>query len=199
MNVAFLDLKAVNARFEPQLSQAAQEVIASGWYINGRHCQEFEQAFARFIGTRHCVGTGNGLDALTLILTAMKQLEGWNNQTEVIVPAMTFIASAEAVNRAGLTPVLCDIDEDFVIAPDKIEPLIGPHTRALLPVHLYGHMADMTKLSEIASRYQLKSLRTPHRHTAPRRPERGPGTGATRLPSVSTPERIWELWATAEP
>lgn len=158
MNVAFLDLKAVNARFEPQLSQAVQEVIASGWYINGRHCQEFEQVFARFIGTRHCVGTGNGLDALTLILTAMKQLEGWNNQTEVIVPAMTFIASAEAVNRAGLTPVLCDIDEDFVIDPDKIEPLIGPHTRALLPVHLYGHMANMTKLSEIASRYQLKII-----------------------------------------
>ncbi len=158
MKVPFLDLKAINARFEPHLSETATKVVNAGWYVNGTCCKDFEKSFAQFIGVNHCIGTGNGLEALTLIILAMKQLEGWNEQSEVIVPALTFIASAAAISRAGLRPVFCDVDHDFVISPEEVKRHITPHTRAILPVHLYGHMADMAALNEIAERHHLKII-----------------------------------------
>lgn len=156
MNVPFLDLKAVNERFESALTDAGRDVMRSGWYIHGAHCQAFEQEFAQYIGTACCVGTANGLDALTLIFQAMKIKEGWNDDTEVIVPAFTFIATAEAVNRAGLTPVFCDVNEYFALDIRQAERLVTQRTRALLPVHLYGHMADMPAVLALSSRYGLK-------------------------------------------
>ena len=158
MKVPFLDLKAITASFEPELSAAAMETIQSGWYLNGEQSKAFEKEFANYIGTKFCIGVGNGLDALTLILTAMKQLEGWKNHDEVIVPAMTFIATAEAVNRAGLTPIFCDVTEDGVINPDFIVDRLTPKTRAILPVHLYGKSCDMAALQVIAQVYGLKLI-----------------------------------------
>ena len=158
MKIPFLDLKAITASFEPELSAAVTETIQSGWYLNGIQNKSFEKEFAQYVGAKFCIGVGNGLDALTLILTAMKQLEGWKNRDEVIVPAMTFIATAEAVNRAGLTPVFCDVTDDFVINPDLIVDKITPQTRAILPVHLYGKMGDMVALQVIAQVHGLKLI-----------------------------------------
>lgn len=158
MKVPFLDLKAITASFEPELSSAAVATIQSGWYLNGEQNKLFEKEFANYIGTEFCIGVGNGLDALTLILSAMKQLEGWKNHDEVIVPAMTFIATAEAVNRAGLTPIFCDVTENGVINPDLIVDRLTPRTRAILPVHLYGNPCDMVALQVIAQVYGLKLI-----------------------------------------
>lgn len=158
MKVPFLDLKAITASFEPDLSAAVSNTIQSGWYLNGEQNKLFEREFAQYIGTKYCIGVGNGLDALTLILTAMKQLEGWKNHDEVIVPAMTFIATAEAVNRAGLTPIFCDVNENGVINPDLIVDKISSRTRAILPVHLYGKTCNMVALQVLAQVYGLKLI-----------------------------------------
>lgn len=156
MRIPFLDIASITQSFEPQLSEAAASVIASGWYLNGERLKDFEERFARYTGMRKCVGVGNGLDALTLALTALKQLEGWQDGDEVVVPALTFVATAEAVVRAGLRPVFCDIDDNFLLSPDEAERAITPRTRALLPVHLYGRKADMPALQDIARRHGLK-------------------------------------------
>lgn len=157
MNIPYLDLKQVNALSEPLLSEEIGRTVRSGRYLNGEKQAGFETAFASFCGTRHCVGVGNGLDALTLILLAMKQLFGWQDGDEIVVPAFTFIASAEAVSRAGLTPVLCDIAaDDFLIDPQAAERAVTPRTRALLPVHLYGKVCDMDALADVAGRHGLK-------------------------------------------
>lgn len=156
MKVPFLDIADITRSFEPQLSEAVSSTIASGWYINGRRVNDFEERFARYVGMRNCVGVGNGLDALSLALMALKQLEGWNEEDEIIVPAFTFIATAEAVVRAGLRPVFCDIDENFLLSPSEVEAVITKRTRALLPVHLYGRRADMEALQDIARKHGLK-------------------------------------------
>lgn len=154
--IPYLPLQALNAAYEPALSDAVQRVVQSGWYLNGCELKAFEEEFAAYLGVAHCVGVGNGLDALTLILLALREMEGWDEGDEVIVPAMTFVASAEAVVRAGLRPVLCDVDEAALLDPAQIEPLLTPRTRALLPVHLYGKACDMEPLKALAHRYQLR-------------------------------------------
>ena len=154
--IPYLPLQALNAAYEPMLSDAVQRVVQSGWYLNGKELAAFEQEFAAYLGVAHCVGVGNGLDALTLILLALREMEGWDEGDEVIVPAMTFVASAEAVVRAGLRPVLCDVDETALLNAAQIEPLVSPHTRALLPVHLYGKACDMNQLKVLAHRHGLR-------------------------------------------
>lgn len=157
MEIPFLDLKKVNALFEPRLSSEMASVVASGIYLNGNCNAAFEERFARFCGCRYCVGTGNGLDALTLILMAMKQRFHWTEASEVIVPAFTFVATAEAVCRAGLTPVFCDIRlDDFLLHAADAERCITPQTKALLPVHLYGKACDMRAFRSLADAYGLK-------------------------------------------
>ena len=152
----FLDLKHINQAYEPELSQAIQKVVSSGWYLLGEEKRMFEQEFAEYIGAKYCVGVANGLDALTLILMAMKNKYGWNDSNEVIVPAMTFVASAEAIVRAGLTPSFCDVNGDFLISPAEIEKNITPKTCAIMPVHLYGKACDMHAIRTIAETHQLK-------------------------------------------
>ena len=152
----FLDLKHINQAYEPELSQAIQKVVSSGWYLLGEEKRMFEQEFAEYIGAKYCVGVANGLDALTLILMAMKNKYGWNDSNEVIVPAMTFVASAEAIVRAGLTPSFCDVNGDFLISPAEIEKHITPKTCAIMPVHLYGKACDMHAIRTIAETHQLK-------------------------------------------
>ena len=156
MNLPFLNLKAITNSFEPELSAKVQQVVTSGWYLNGAQNQAFEKEFAAFIGTRYCIGVGNGLDALTLILTALKDINHWDDNDEIIVPAFTFIATAEAISRTGLQPVFCDVQEDFLIDTTKIPALITSKTKALLPVHLYGKVCNMTEIKKIAAQYQLK-------------------------------------------
>lgn len=153
--IPYLPLQTINAAFEPALSEAMMRTIRSGWYLHGHETTAFESEFARYIGVAHCVGVGNGLDALTLILTALRDLRNWNEGDEVIVPAMTFIATAEAVVRAGLRVVLCDVNEEGLMDPAQAERAITSRTRALLPVHLYGRTADMAQIGGIGRRHGL--------------------------------------------
>lgn len=156
--IPFLPLGEIIARQHDDLLAAADDVLRSGHYLRGEQTAAFEQEFADYVGASYCVGVGNGLDALTLALLAMKQLEGWSDADEVIVPAMTFIATAQAVSRAGLHPVFCDVNDDALIDVVAAERLITPRTRALLPVHLYGRVADMESLQSLAHRHKLKIL-----------------------------------------
>lgn len=156
--VPFLSLKEVNLSFGSALSDAVQSTLDSGWYLNGQRLQTFEKAFADYIGTTYCIGVGNGLDALTLSLMALKWKHGWDDEAEVIVPAMTFVATGQAVVRAGLKLKLADVDSHGVVNAATISKAITPHTRAILPVHLYGQMAPMRELVELAERYGLTVL-----------------------------------------
>ncbi len=156
--VPFLPLDLINESFEPKLSECINEVVKGGWYLNGNELNEFEYDFSDYVGTKRCVGTGNGLDALTLSLMAMKRQQGWTSEAEVIVPAMTFIATAEAVVRAGLTPVLADVDENALLTAQAAERVLTPRTRVLLPVHLYGQLAPMDELLDLARAHRLMVL-----------------------------------------
>lgn len=122
------------------------DLIDTGAFINGPAVGEFEQAFARYVGRTSCIGLASGLDALRLALLARDIGEG----AEVIVPAGTFVATLEAVSQAGATPVPVDItDSDYCIDPAAVEAALTRHTRAIMPVHLYGQMADMQRLAEL--------------------------------------------------
>ncbi len=156
--IPYLPLKAINARQHAALLAAANAVIASGRYLRGDHVSQFEAAFAAYVGTVACVGVGNGLDALTLTLMAMRQLDGWAEGDEVVVPAMTFIATAEAVDRAGLRPVFCDVDANALIDVAEAERAITARTRAIIAVHLYGHIANMDALRTLAHSKGLKVI-----------------------------------------
>ncbi|MCR4995058.1 MAG: DegT/DnrJ/EryC1/StrS family aminotransferase [Bacteroidales bacterium] len=154
--VSFLDLRRVNGSFEPLLSEAVSRVVHSGWYLQGTEVKNFEKHFANYIGARHCVLCANGLEALTLILRAFKMLNWWDDDSEVIVPANTFIATILAVKEAGLVPVLCEPnDEDCLINVDEAKRLYTAHTVAVLPVHLYGRVCDMTQIKAFASEHHL--------------------------------------------
>ncbi|MBQ8099636.1 MAG: DegT/DnrJ/EryC1/StrS family aminotransferase [Bacteroidaceae bacterium] len=157
MDIKYLDLQRISQAYEPDLSRALEGVIQRGWFLHGEETKLFQQEFAAYCGSRHCLGVANGLDALTLILTAYRDLLGWNAGDEVIVPAYTFIASIEAISRAGLTPVLCEVRAtDFLMDEARIEPLIGPRSRAILPVHLFGKVCRMDLLLSLAEKYGLK-------------------------------------------
>lgn len=157
--IPFLDLKAINAQHREELIAAATRVIDSGWYIQGQEVAAFEQEFAAYCGTKHCIGVANGLDALTLTLRAWKEMGRLKEGDEVIVPANTYIASILAITENRLTPVLVEPDEaTFNLWPKNIEAAITPRTRVILPVHLYGQLADMPAIMEIAQRYNLLVL-----------------------------------------
>lgn len=157
--ISYLDLEAINRSFEPDLTDALLRAVHSGWYIRGREDQAFEQAFSRYIGTTHCVGVGNGLDALTLVFLAWKTMGLMADGDEVIVPANTYIASILSIQRAGLIPVLCEPDpHTYNLDPNQIETLISPRTKAILAVHLYGNCCPMDRIVTIARRYGLKTL-----------------------------------------
>ncbi len=156
MDIPYIDMRKVTAHYEPQLSQALSRCVDSGRYINGAEKSRFERSFAEYCGCRHCIGVGNGFDALTLILKSMKELYKWDSETEVIVPAFTFVASAEAVRAAGLSLVLCDVCADKpVIDPEDVVRVITPRTRAIIAVHLYGFPCDMASLNDIAQAHHL--------------------------------------------
>lgn len=153
--IDFLNLHDVNSRQQDELEAAALRVLRSGRYILGQECEAFEQAFARYCEVPHCIGVGNGLDALHLILRAMDIGPG----DEVIVPGHTFIATWLAVSQVGATPVPVEPDPMTCnVDPACIEAAVGPRTRAIVVVHLYGQPADMEPVMAIARQHGLKVI-----------------------------------------
>ena len=151
----FLDLAKINSRFSTSFRDAFSEVLDSGWYLRGMATAQFEEAFSAYCGIRHCVGVANGLDALTLSLLAKKEMDCWPENAEVIVPAHTFVATAQAVVRAGLRPVAVEVLDDGLISPEAVESAVNQRTRAIIPVHLYGKLADMDEICSIAKQFSL--------------------------------------------
>lgn len=159
MNVPFLDLKKINAQYADELKEACFRVIDSGWYIRGDECRYFEREFASYCGVKYCVGVANGLDALTLILRAYKELGAMQNGDEVIVPANTYIASVLAISENSLTPVLVEPKiANYLIDVTRIEAAITPKTKAIMAVHLYGQLCNMEKINTIAKKHGLKVI-----------------------------------------
>jgi dTDP-4-amino-4,6-dideoxygalactose transaminase len=156
MDIPFLSLKDVNARYADELKAAAARVIDSGWYVLGDEVSSFEREFAAYCGASHAVGVGNGLDALSLILRGYKELGVIEEGDEVIVPGNTFIASFLAITENRLVPVPVEPDPaTFNLDPAGVEAAIGPRTRAIMAVHLYGQLADMSALTALARRHKL--------------------------------------------
>src|SRR5689334_13465348 len=138
-----------------ELLAGISDLIDGGRFVNGPQVEEFEKAFARYCSTRECIGTASGLDALRLALIA----GGIEPGDEVLVPAQTFIATFEAVTQAGGVPVVVDVSEDdYGIDPHGVAAAVTPRTRFLLPVHLYGQMADLASLERLAVRHGLQLL-----------------------------------------
>jgi len=155
MTIPFLDLKSPYLELKEDLDAAYQRLMGSGWYILGREVEAFEAEFASYCQVKHCIGVGNGLDALHLILRAMEIGEGH----EVIVPSNTYIATWLAVSYSGARPVPVEPDEaTFNIDPTRIEAAITPRTRAILAVHLYGQPADMDPINEVARKHGLRVI-----------------------------------------
>ena len=153
--IKYLDLKAINAPYE----HAADEVLRSGWYLKGEWTRRFEQAYAEYIGTKHCIGCGNGLDALTLIFRAYMEMGVMHEGDEVIVPANTYIASILAVTENRLKPVLVEPSPATLQIDDTlIEQAITPRTRAVMIVHLYGRCAYTDRIGEICRKHGLKLI-----------------------------------------
>ena len=154
--IKYLDLKKVNFLYEPELSQAIKEVLASGWYVLGPNVEEFEEEFAKYCGVKYAIGVASGLDALTLIFRGYIELGKLKKGDEVIAPANTYIASILAISNAGLKPVLVDADiSTYNIDLDLIESAITEKTRAIMVVHLYGRVVEMEPIWQIAQKYNL--------------------------------------------
>lgn len=159
IKVPFLDLKSLNSQYREQLVEAAARVIDSGWYIQGIELAAFEEAFADYCGCPYAIGVANGLDALSLTLRAWKELGKLKDGDEVIVPANTYIATILSVTENRLVPVLVEPDlATYNLCPINLEAAITSRTRAVLPVHLYGQMANMPVLKDIADRHGLLVL-----------------------------------------
>ena len=154
--ISFLDLKKINEPYKKAFLEKTESVLDKGWYILGEEVKAFEMSFAAYCGTKYCTGVANGLDALMLIFKGYIQLGKLQKGDEVIVPANTYIASILAILQADLVPVLVEPRlETYNINPDLIEGKITSKTRAILAVHLYGQLAEMDAINEIASRNNL--------------------------------------------
>lgn len=157
MKVKFLDLRRITESYGAELEAAVMETVRSGWFLQGERTRRFEADYARFIGTDHAIGCGNGLDALTLIYRAYMEMGVMQPGDEVIVPANTYIASILALTENGLRPVLCEPREETLqIDPSKIERLVTPRTRSVMIVHLYGRCAYTPEIAALCRKYGLK-------------------------------------------
>jgi dTDP-4-amino-4,6-dideoxygalactose transaminase len=152
MKIPFVDLSAMHRGLEPELLEVFTRVLRSSAFVLGPEVKQFEEAFAAYVGTGHCVALTNGTAALHLTLLALDLKPG----DEVITVAHTFIATAEAISAVGARPVFVDIDPvSYTMDPTLLERAITPRTRAILPVHLYGQTADMDAILEIANRHAI--------------------------------------------
>lgn len=155
VRIPFIDLAAHHRPFAAAFRRKFDELLENSEFILGRELEEFEKEFAAYLGVRHAVGVSNGTDALRLACEAI----GLQRGEEVIVPAWTFAATALAVTAAGGMPRFVDVTADtFCLDPDKLEGAITPLTRAIIPVHLFGHPADMDPILEIARRRGLRVI-----------------------------------------
>ena len=152
----YLSLQKVTAQHQDEIGAAVKQVVESGWYLQGESTRRFEADYAHYIGTRHCVGCGNGLDALTLIFRAYKELDKLQDGDEVIVPANTYIASILSITENGLTPVLVEPRLDTLELDDsQLESHLTDRTRAVLLVHLYGRCAMTQQIADFCKRHHL--------------------------------------------
>jgi dTDP-4-amino-4,6-dideoxygalactose transaminase len=157
--IKFLDVKAINDSFEPELSQSVKRVLDSGWYLLGNEVKAFEQEYGSYIGTKHCISVANGLDALRLILKAYIEMGEMNEGDEIIVPANTFIASILAITDNRLVPVLVEPDiNNYNLDPFLIEEKITERTKGIMLVHLYGLNAMHPEIDRLVSKYNLKLI-----------------------------------------
>lgn len=154
--IHFLDIQGITRRYAEEIHSAVSRVVDSGWYLLGEEVKNFEQEYARYIGTRECVGVGNGLDALTLIYRAYIEMGKMQSGDEVIVPANTYIASILAITENGLVPVFVEPRKDTLEIDDsQIEEHISERTRSLMIVHLYGRCAYSDRIGDICKRHGL--------------------------------------------
>ena len=157
MNIPFLSLKGITAKYADEIHEAVSRVVDSGWYLQGKENERFEKDYAQYIGTDYCVGVGNGLDALIWIYRAYIELGVMQPGDEVIVPANTFIASVLAITENGLKPVFVEPRLDTLeIDDERIEEAITERTRSILIVHLYGRCAYTDKIGALCKKYNLK-------------------------------------------
>jgi len=151
----FVSFELMHKEIQLELENACTRVLRSNWFIQGTECKKFEEEYANYIGTQHCVGVATGLDAIMLILRALDIGEG----DEVIVPSNTFIATALAVSYVGATPILVEPDiKTFNINPNLIENKITQRTKAIIAVHLQGRPCDMDAINDVAQKYNLKVI-----------------------------------------
>lgn len=154
--IKYLSLKAINAPYEEEIKQEITKVVESGWYLLGDAVNQFETAYANYIGTKHCIACGNGLDALKLVLMGEMELGRLHPGDEVIVPANTYIATILAITYVGLTPILVEPSIDTMQIDDSlIELHITPKTKAIMTVHLYGRLSITSKIIDICRKHNL--------------------------------------------
>ena len=154
--IKFLDVKSLNQKISSDIYRSLKSVVENGIYINGPFVKEFEERFAKFVGTKYSIGVGNGLDALSIILRSYKELGQLNDGDEIIVPANTYIATILSISQNGLKPVLAEPDlSTFNLSVSEIESKITKKTKAIMPVHLYGMLAPMLEINKIAKKNNL--------------------------------------------
>lgn len=157
MNIPFLSLHDVTAKYKDEIHEAVLRVVDSGWYLQGKENEQFEQHYAEYIGTKHCIGCANGLDALIWIFRAYIELGVMHPGDEVIVPANTYIATILAITENGLVPVLVEPRKDTLQIDDSlIEERITERTKAICIVHLYGRNACTNHILDLCNKYNLK-------------------------------------------
>jgi dTDP-4-amino-4,6-dideoxygalactose transaminase len=152
--VKFLDLKKQYISMKDEIDLAIKNVINDIAFVGGNYLKEFEESFSNYIGTKFCIGVGNGTDALEIALWSLDLPSG----SEVIVPANSFIATSEAVTRNNLKVIFADVGEDYLLSEDSIKSVITKNTKAIIPVHLYGQPCDMDMIINIAKEYDLKII-----------------------------------------
>ena len=159
MNIPFLSLKDVTAKYADEIHEAVKRVVDSGWYLQGKENELFEQHYAEYIGSKHCIGCANGLDALIWIFRAYIELGVMKPGDEVIVPANTYIATILAITENGLVPVLVEPRIDTLQIDDSlIEERITERTKAICIVHLYGRLACTQHILDLCKKYGLKLI-----------------------------------------
>ncbi|MFC0179616.1 DegT/DnrJ/EryC1/StrS family aminotransferase [Thorsellia kenyensis] len=157
--IQFLDLQKINNQYSEEIKKVCQCVIDSGRYIQGEQLERFEENFANYCGSKYTIGVGNGLDALTLTLKAWKEMGKLKDGDEVIVPANTYIASIMAITTNNLNPILVEPDDKtYNISKKNIIKAITSKTKVILPVHLYGQIADMEGVIQLANDFNLLVL-----------------------------------------
>ena len=152
--VPFLDLGGQYTSMATEIESAIHDVISTASFIGGGHVSRFELQFSEYLGTTNCVGVGNGTDALEIALEALNLPSG----SEVIVPANSFVATAEAVTRSGLRPMFVDVDDTYTIDLQSLEAAISPRSSAIIPVHLYGNPCDMGGILQLAAQHGLRVI-----------------------------------------